>query len=307
MRALAPLLAVLALAGCYSAAELGTDDGGGTGGLDAPVDTLDAGSGRRGVVVVDEDGESWICYVALCAGSVTQCGNCIDDDGDGRVDSRDRQCLGPCDNGESPALGGGAGDEPGEGCASDCYFDFGNGPGNDDCRWDHRCDPLAVEPSFDPEGPMCAYDPGRVGGRECPEAQSERCQDVCRPLTPSGCDCFGCCTFDAIADRPQAEGGTHVWLGSVTNGTNVATCSLDVVEDRTLCRPCTPVLDCYNPCGSCELCIGRSALPPGCSAPRDGGTSMRCEGGEQPCGLRGDPECPFDYYCISGCCQPTLI
>ena len=302
LRVLALVLAVSPLAGCYSAAQLGTDDGGvGMDGTFAPSD----GNAAGGVWVDDDGGERWLCFVATCGGAVTQCGNCLDDDGDGRVDSRDRQCLGPCDNGESPALGGGGGSS-GNACVSDCYFDFGEGQGNDGCRWDHRCDPLAVEPSFDPEGPGCAYDAERVGGRECPAEQSAQCIDVCRPLTPSGCDCFGCCTFDAIADRPAAQGGTHVWLGSVAMGTNESTCSLDTVEDRTRCRPCTPVADCYNPCGPCELCVGRTSLPAGCAG-ADGGTAMRCEGGEQPCGLRGEPECPLDTYCISGCCQPTLI
>lgn len=292
----------LALAGCSSAAELGTDDAGREG--------IDGGRARRdgGIVVEEDGGESWTCFVTTCAGRVTLCGNCLDDDGDGLVDAHDPECLGPCDNTEGPALLAGVGGEPGGPCLSDCYWDFGNGPGNDDCHWDHRCDPFAMAPTYDPEGPSCAYDASRVGGRDCPARQSAMCRDVCRPLTPSGCDCFGCCTFDAIAERPVAEGGTHVWIGSVAEGTIVGTCTLDVLDDRTLCRPCTPVYDCYNGCGPCELCIGRTELPAGCSeGGADGGAPARCEGGEQPCGLGGEPECPLDTYCISGCCQPTLI
>lgn len=289
----------MSLGACSSAAVLGTDDGGSGN---------DGGRARReGGLVVDEDGgESWTCVVTTCAGRVTLCGNCLDDDGDGLVDAHDPECLGPCDNTEGPALLAGVGGEPGGLCFSDCYWDFGNGPGNDDCRWDHRCDPFAMAPTYDPEGPACAYDGSRVGGRDCPASQSEVCRQVCRPLTPAGCDCFGCCTFDAIAERPVAEGGTHVWIGSVTEGTNVGTCTLEVLEDRALCRPCTPVYDCYNGCGRCELCVGRTELPPECTEPGPG-VPPRCEGGEQPCGLRGDDECPLDTYCITGCCQPTLI
>ncbi|MEI8256797.1 MAG: hypothetical protein WCJ30_14070, partial [Deltaproteobacteria bacterium] len=36
--------------------------------------------------------------------------------------------------------------------------------------------------------------------------------------------------------------------------------------------------------------------------PTDGGTSMQCPTGLQPCGLPGQSACPFNYYCITGCC-----
>jgi hypothetical protein len=318
----AATLALSGLAGCSCSTEPGAGDGdGGTGpGIDGEVPDIDAAlppaDGGPGVVVTEDGGFTWTCRPTQCGGRFTECGDCSDNDGDGLVDSRDRECLGPCDNTEGPALLAGVGGETGGPCRSDCYFDFGNGPGNDDCFWDHRCDPLAVDPGFHPEGPTCPYDDSRVGSRDCPDMQSDTCFDVCRPLTPAGCDCFGCCTFDEIADRDPSEGGTHVWLGSVVEGTNTGTCTFDVIEDTSLCRPCTPVADCYNGCGRCELCIGRTELPPDCFPPDgglpdaalpDGGYMPRCEGGEQPCGLPGEADCPTDFYCISGCCQPTLI
>src|SRR5690348_6961021 len=98
-----------------------TGDGGG-GSIDAsPV--VDGGS-----VVVGGDGGTWTCYVTSCGGRVTACGDCTDNDGDGEVDSHDRECLGPCDNTEGPALEGGIGGGGGNSCGVDCYFDFGNGP-----------------------------------------------------------------------------------------------------------------------------------------------------------------------------------
>jgi hypothetical protein len=112
----------------------------------------------------------------------------------------------------------------------------------------------------------------------------------------------------------------------VTDGTNNGSCTFDAIEDTARCRPCTPVAGCYNECGRCELCIGRTELPADCfppdagmpndgSVPSDGGTTtpsdggipMRCNFGRQPCGLATDPECPVDFYCISGCCIPAPI
>ena len=323
-------------AGCSCDPPADSDDGGtqrtdgDTPGLDGDTPRMDGEvadldavvpSADGGVEITEDGGFTWSCRVTACEGRVTECGNCLDDDGDGVVDSRDRECLGPCDNTEEAALTAGVGGETGGPCRSDCYFDFGNGPGNDDCHWDHRCDPLAVGPDFPPEGPSCPYSESRVGSSDCPDTQSELCGDFCRPLTPAGCDCFGCCTFDELADRPASEGGTHVWIGSVTEGTNEGSCTFDAIGDTSLCRPCTPVGNCYNECGRCELCIGRTELPADCfppdggvpvvpdgAVPVDGGVPPpRCEGGEQPCGLATDPECPADFYCISGCCISILI
>jgi hypothetical protein len=310
-------------------ADLGSDPGDAATGVDGATPT-DLGPGTP---ITEDGGFTWTCRIASCGGRVTECGDCVDNDSDGVVDERDPECLGPCDNTEGPALTAGVGGETGGPCVADCYFDFGNGPGNDDCVWDHRCDPLAVSPSYPPEGSACPFDASRLGGRTCPASQSEMCLDVCRPLTPNGCDCFGCCTFDAIAGRSAAEGGEYVWLGSVFEGTNEGSCTLDVVRDTALCKPCTPVADCLNDCGRCELCVGRdpATLPPDCFPPPpppppvDGGTPVdggstsgdmgppppppppRCDPGVQVCGLPGEPPCPADTYCVTGCCVPTII
>lgn len=274
---------------------------------------------RDGGVIIEEDGGvTYVCYPTECDGHLLECGDCEDNDGDGRVDSRDRECLGPCDNSEDPILLARVGGETGGPCRADCYFDFGNGPGNDDCMWDSRCDPLSIAPDFHPEGPGCAFDEGRVGSRDCPDPQSAMCLEVCRPLTPNGCDCFGCCTFDEIADRAPEDGGPYVWIGSVEDGTNEGTCTFADVGDTSLCRPCTPQGSCFNDCGRCEICVGRDEIPDDCFDRPDGGypdggypdggvPDYRCEFGEQPCGLDGDAPCPLDYYCVTGCCQPTIF
>lgn len=265
---------------------------------------------RDGGIVVDTgDGGTVVCYRTICAGHELECGNCADDDGDGHVDWMDPECLGPCDNTEGPALSAGIGGESGGPCKADCYFDFGNGSGNDECLWDHQCDPLAIAPDFPPEGEDCAYDPELVGSRDCPDEQSDTCLENCRPMTPNGCDCFGCCTF------PELDGG-FVWIGHLDDD-NEGTCTFDDILDPAKCPPCTPVEDCFNDCARCEVCLGRPEPPADCfdsgepdagpGGPDAGPGDERCEAGIQTCGLAGDDPCPADFYCVTGCCQPVLF
>ena len=266
---------------------------------DGPIVVRDGG-----VEIMEDGGISWTCYETTCQGHLTECGDCVDNDGDGRVDSRDPECLGPCDNTEGPALTTGVGGEGGASCNRDCYFDFGNGSGNDDCRWDTLCDPN--EPDV-----VCPYDADELGGNRCPDDQSAMCLEVCRPITPNGCDCFGCCTFDDLAGRAEGDGGEWVWLGSgIGEGVDgEGTCTLADLNDTELCKPCEPVADCFNDCGRCELCLGRDELPPECyEEPEDGGMYQpRCDPGVQVCGLEGEAPCPEGFYCLTGCCVGILI
>ena len=194
----------------------------------------------------------------------------------------------------------------------DCYFDQDSGSGNDQCYWDHSCDPFDVAPNYYPEpdnGSSCAYaGPDQMINpihKTCaellgPNGQSQACLDFCLPLTPNGCDCFGCCEL-------PAGSGSFVWLGSVgVNGDTV--CTDAQLSNPAVCHPCTPVTDCYNGCGHCEICIGKPTLPPDCL--QDGGTggsgggpSSQCPSGIQPCGQPGQEPCSIDQYCITGCCQ----
>jgi hypothetical protein len=181
--------------------------------------------------------------------------------------------------------------------------------GNDTCWWDHQCDPL------EPEAPDCTYKPQLIGGKFCPEPQDPACAGYCVPLTPNGCDCFGCCTFPQLAGKGAGGKDAFVWIGAKDANHN-GTCTFADILDQTKCPRCTPIPGCYNPCGKCELCVGKTTLPPECfTAPvpstDGGGTStadagvpptVQCPGGEQPCGLPGQPPCPQGHYCISGCC-----
>ncbi len=234
---------------------------------------------------------------APCGGKLYDCGDLQDNDNDGLIDSQDPDCLGPCDNTEDsyyPDLPGLTGDP----CRVDCFWDQGNGP-SDDCHWDHKCDPLSVAPDYPPEGQDCEYDPNAgAGPLTCTEAlmsQSTECVDFCGPLAPNGCDCFGCCEL-------PAGSGLFVWLGSADDNKN-GTCTIDVVDDTSLCKPCTPVPGCNNDCDPCELCIGKTELPPECGE-GGGPPTQECPPEFPPCGLPGQDPCPADSYCTTGCCVP---
>jgi hypothetical protein len=274
-----------------------------------PVFLTEAGPVPIDAAPVKQDG--WYnpnCKPFTCLGKVLACGDCKDNDGDKKVDSQDPECLGPCDNTEGPVLLPGVGGEIGSTCHVDCYFDDGNGMGQDTCWWDHQCDPLQ------PEAPQCTYKPQLVGGKFCPTPQAASCINYCLPLTPNGCDCFGCCTFPQLAGKGPNGTDAFVWIGA-TDASNSGTCTFAAILDQTKCPRCTPIPGCYNACGKCELCIGKTTLPPECytaPAPKtDGGKttvdagvppSLQCPGGQQPCGLPGQAPCPSTHYCVSGCC-----
>lgn len=331
------LVVSLALAACGD--DDGAGDGGGAdgGGMDGAI--VDAGPRRDGDVPADagerRDGDplpgdgggegrdggpgtdagpfdAGPCFPALCDGRERACGNCRDDDGDGLVDSLDPDCLGPCDNNEAGFfLDIPGGDTPA--CKIDCYYDQdmgSGGGGNDDCRWDHRCDPLS--PNL-----TCPYEDPAPPSADCPDEQSDRCHTICGPLTPNGCDCFGCCEIPDGSDR-------WIFIGTLDEG-GAPTCNRASVMDDEACRPCTPVGDCVNDCGRCEICFGRDEIPADCVPPvvvPDGGTTdggarrdagrpgedagmpdLRCEPGVPACGLPGDPACEPGFFCITGCCR----
>ncbi len=260
----------------------------------------------------------------LCQTHLYLCGDCLDNDEDGLTDSADPDCLGPCDNTEDSYYGGipGQNNAP---CKMDCYFDQDTGPGNDKCYWNHGCDEISAPPDYWPSGdPLCEYDertnlPGT--GMSCAEAfedQSDTCEEVCGPLTPNGCDCFGCCELPADSD-------SYVYLGSVDDS-DIGTCDLDNVDDPTKCHPCTPVEACWNDCGRCEICLGKTTVPDDCNPGSGGGGGggggagsggsagngsggggdRQCPEGVQACGLPGQDACPVGEYCITGCCQVVV-
>ncbi|MBN2715675.1 MAG: hypothetical protein JXX14_07450 [Deltaproteobacteria bacterium] len=274
-----------------------------------------------GVVITDSDGKQTVCYKTQCDGRVLACGDCIDNDGDGHTDWRDRECLGPCDNTEGPALISDVGGVTGSTCHVDCYFDYGNGmgTGSDDCWWSHECDPLA------PEAPVCEFRESLVDNeRFCPSEQSDLCTQVCMPFTPNGCDCFGCCTFPELTGKGADGEDAYVWIGA-KDSANAGMCTFDDILAESKCPRCTPVNNCLNECGHCEICIGKPELPEDCypedtdvdvidsdSDSDSDQTTVRppptgqCDEDITPCSYDDIMPCEQGYYCISGCCQPTI-
>jgi hypothetical protein len=242
------------------------------------------------------------CVQHACQTHVYACGDCFDNDSDGLIDSDDPDCLSPCQNNEdsfAAAIPGGTNDK----CVQDCYFDQDTGAGNDKCLWSRTCDTLEVAPNYDPLGPDCAYDPTTMltqlgQARTCDQlsaAQDPQCATLCGPLTPNGCDCFGCCAV--------AGASTAIWIGSTDSAGN-PTCDLAHIADPTRCRPCTQVESCLNPCDHCELCVGKRELPADCVT--DSGSTGQCPDGVAPCGLPEQAPCSAGSYCVTGCCSVLI-
>lgn len=302
-------------------AACGDKGGGGDGDGDAALADGDVGDAEPvdaddvdGVIVTDPDGGVRECFVALCPGrnQPLACGDCIDNDGDGHVDDRDPECLGPCDNTEGPALEPGVGGVGSATCKADCFFDFGSGAGNDACQWDYRCDPLGPRwmqggSSF---GGACQPIQQSGGGGGAPSqatcdsyfagtyASIGTCRNACLPLTPNACDCFGCCTFQNAQPTGQPDGPRNIYIGAFVG--NSGSCTFADIRDPGKCPTCTPVPSCLNPCETCEVCIGHPPPPPSCTP------EEQCPGGEQACGLSGQADCPPGSFCITGCCQDGI-
>lgn len=279
------------LTGCGELVEVGIDDelvvggsggGGATGGGGSLSIAGTAGAGDGGELGGLAGAPP--CIETRCAGQLFECGDCLDNDQDGYSDTLDPECLGPCDDDElglSTGLVVGAA----EACRQDCYFDSDNGLGNDQCEWSHSCDPLSLPPDYPPSGASrCAFEP-EPQGTDCAGLAAEQspvCLDKCLPLAPNGCDCFGCC------ELPDGE------FHFVGRGRGDEGCQLDALTDRVACPLCTPVRSCFNPCDSCEVCVGRP-LPMGCSS------GAACPQGQAACVDSNEP-CDFGEYCITGCC-----
>lgn len=343
-----PLIATVIATGCtetpnsggsagtgttQSSSSGGDTGGGGTGGSVSTGGSGGASGGAGGTGGIATGGAggaggwggSGPPVIVNCQNQTYLCGDTLDNDGDGLIDWQDPDCLGPCDNTENGLnLGIPGGD--GAACIVDCYWDSNSGAGNDGCYWNHRCDTKS------PEGADCPYNmnantPGT--GLSCSELENQQpasCLGVCPKLVPNGCDCFGCC----VLYKGGMEYGP-VWLGTEDANGNF-TCQLSALgtaDQDKACAPCTQVKnECYNGCGTCELCIGKDTLPPECfpPPPPDGGVDSgtppppdsgvdsgvdsgtppppppQCPPDLQPCGLQGQELCPVGYSCLTGCC-----
>ena len=254
----------------------GVGDGDGDGQLGDGDGQLGDGDGQLG----DGDTGDSVTVGASCdcGGVACQCSDGLDNDGDSpdgiqNIDGLDIECTGACDNDEGSFATGIPGDN--QDPHQDCFFDGDSGAGNDGCKDSN-------EPSLE-------------------------CQNFCAPLTPNGCDCFGCCTV-TLSDG----GTTTVQLGG--------TCSdADLIEDTSACEPCTQSETCVNECGECELCPGKvlADIPESCGSDNGdgdgdgdgdgsgGSPNFSCDNGATPC--TSSAECGGNGYCQTGCCVDIVL
>jgi hypothetical protein len=272
-------LGLVLIAVLIASTACGGDDGSATG--DGGTARGDSAVGMDGTVGTDSRTGSDAFTVdpsgrVVCPdGQPCACDNGIDDDGDGLVDGADPECTGPYDDDEGSFATGIPGDNV-DFC-QDCFFDGNSGMGDDGCAYHTDC--------------LYGETPPGMGGADCFSCEvSDQCVNFCRARTPNGCDCFGCCEV-------QTDDGSSV------NVYLTSSCSLDAIDDTDACPRCEQSPDCYNECGECELCPGRTIedLPASCYDDPDGGTPMyTCDDGEQMC--NETTRCPEGYYCQQGCC-----
>jgi len=277
MIARASLLGIALLAfGCGDGDSATIDSGTGT--------TIDGGNGTT----IDGGGVGADANLSQCG--TTQCSDCTDNDNDGFIDGEDVECTGGADDDEGSFATGISGDNV-DNFNQDCFFDGNSGSGNDGCSF-HTCCMLGFTTAqqcndyFDALGVNA--NPG-FNPAECAVAPSATCIANCGPLTPPGCDCFGCCTIcDPVTD---------VCGDILTNPTTAPECDQDSIGDPTKCPVCTKVEACSAPCDAadCILCPGQDPadLPAGCEM-------QACPAGTEVCDA--ETPCPSTDYCSNGCC-----
>ncbi len=247
-----------------SATTTTTGDSSSTG----PDTTSEPLTGSTGTTMAETEGPA--CVPKLCSGKMWACGDCMDNDGDGKVDAEDVECVNPCDDDEGSFATGIPGDGM-DACKQDCFFDGNSGAGDDGCAWNLKCDPE------NPGAPKCMYDPKFVCAPQDP-----MCLEVCDP--PTGCDCFGCCSV-------YVDGELHdILLGDKD-------CSIEKFDQ---CSSCTKTEDCSpEECQPelCKPCINQP-LPPDCE-------ESMCEEGEASCKVNADCPGANEYCALGGCCKPT--
>lgn len=265
IRYLCAAVLALSLSGCGDDGRSAGGDGGGS--------TIDSGN-----TPTSDAGRPDAYVPANCVAGSTQCSDCMDNDGDGRVDGFDPECTSAADDREDSFATGIPGDniDPN---IQDCFFDGNSGGGDDGCT-------IATCCFFDPNGPNCPSPPTA----SC--TPSSECIETCQPATIPGCDCFGCCEI-------CNDGSCHVIM---TNPAVAPNCTIDVLDDPALCPPCMQIEACSSPCDpeSCILCPGQTPddLPPSC-------TGVECPNNAATCAASAD--CPMDQYCAAGCCIPQII
>jgi hypothetical protein len=233
-------------------------------------------------------------FNGMCTPGGAQCANCIDDDNDGKIDGFDSECSGPLDNDEMSFATGIPGDNI-DAVKQDCFFDGNSGSGNDGCDI-HVCCLLGATTRA-----ACTIGQNQYNPTDCPppignRQLSDKCIQTCAPLSPPGCDCFGCCTECIPGTNPPQ------CFDVIINPATSPNCNDTNLANPDACKRCTKSTTCNGGgCGgdTCVLCPGQdpSTLPPTCSG-------QSCPNGRMMCGAGGT--CPADSYCSNGCCIAVI-
>ena len=267
-----------ALVACGHNAGTGTGNDGGDG---------DGGDGDGGCTGLCTDAPP---FSGMCTPGGTQCSDCIDNDGDGKIDGDDVECTGALDNDEGSFSTGIPGDNI-DAVKQDCFFDGNSGAGDDRCNI-HVCCLLGAHNKAE-----CPIGANSYNVNDCPPPLgttplSPACIANCGHLTPPGCDCFGCCT-ECIPGTNPAQ-----CYDIAINPTTSPGCNDTNIADPNVCKRCTKITTCGNTqCGgtTCVLCPGQdpSTLPTSCNG-------QQCPTGTTVCGA--NDSCPAATYCSNGCC-----
>jgi hypothetical protein len=246
-------------------------------------------------------------------GGSVECSDCVDNDMDGKIDGFDPECSGPADDREDSFSTGIPGDNI-DATMQDCFFDGNSGAGNDGCN-QHVCCLLqagGATPDTSDDQTECkrlapAADEKKYVRANCYEPfgtakVSPKCQMNCGPLTPPGCDCFGCCTVC------NATGCRDIMLNPLISPTcdqsNITDPGPDGVDNTgdEPCKRCVKSTCGSEECGgeTCILCPGQdpSTLPSSCSG-------AACPAGIEACAADGS--CPAGTWCSTGCCIGNFL
>jgi len=303
------------LLGCIAALAIGCGDKNGSGDGDAGNGTMDDGGGFNGPdafeAVVDAPPFSGQCTV----GGTTQCSDCVDNDGDMKIDGFDPECSGPLDRLEDSFATGIPGDNM-DATYQDCFFDGDSGGGNDGCSQHvccllqaaniQECSQLAPNSNYNKYDKNKCYKPwGNV-------TVPSKCSMNCGPLAPPGCDCFGCCTIcNADGCRDIAQNPA---ISPNCNSDNVNDAGADGVIDTAddPCKACVKATNCGSTgCAydgtSCTPCPGQCDANGVCDPPLPSncGGNTTCPQGYQECAADGT--CPGGTYCSTGCCVGIIL
>lgn len=244
---------------------------------------LDSGTGPGDAAIAPD-----AAALPMCGKKVCKCADGKDDDRDGLIDGADPECTSPMDDDEDTFGTGGPKAPPNE--CEDCFWDGNDSADDDGCMYPAVC--RSEGPSAMPGPPMPA--PGMsMMCRSCDVAP--RCIDTCRSRTPNGCDCFGCCEITGADGVP-----VHVVLSDE--------CAVKHVGNAGKCPSCVPNPECFNPCGPCELCFGKTAEQVAAQCADAGmanGSVTSCDDGYESCSE--DSACAQGYYCVLGCCMVTVF